>query len=57
MLRLAQSPEPSNLKGPGGRLTGSRQYSFIQKFVFAGIGGAPERNENTFLASLRYYPF
>jgi hypothetical protein len=44
-------------KGPIGRLTGGLQYSFTQKFGFAGIRGAPERNENTFFTSLRYYPF
>jgi hypothetical protein len=44
-------------KGPFGRLAGGLQYSFSQKFGFSGIGGAPERNENTFFTSLRYYPF
>jgi hypothetical protein len=44
-------------KGPFGRLAGGLQYSFTQKFGFNGIGGAPERNENTFFTSLRYYPF
>jgi len=44
-------------KGPFGRLMGGLQYSFTQKFGFVGIGGAPERNENTFFTSLRYYPF
>jgi hypothetical protein len=37
--------------------TGGLQYSFTQKFGFNGIGGTPERNENTFFTSLRYYPF
>jgi hypothetical protein len=53
-------------KGPFGRLAGGLQYSFTQKFGFAGFGGpesrlafagSPERNANTFLTSLRYYPF
>ncbi|HUB63396.1 MAG TPA: hypothetical protein VL996_02975, partial [Methylocella sp.] len=44
-------------KGPFGRLSGGLQYSFTQKFAFSGFGGSPERNENTFLTSLRYYPF
>ena len=53
-------------KGPFGRLAGGLQYSFTQKFGFAGYGGptarlafagSPERNANTFLTSLRYYPF
>jgi hypothetical protein len=43
-------------KGPFGRLAGGLQYSFTQKYGFNGIG-TPERNENTFLTSLRYYPF
>lgn len=44
-------------KGPFGRLAGGLQYSFTQKYDFGGIGGSQERNENTFLTSLRYYPF
>ncbi|MGH6812571.1 MAG: hypothetical protein ACREDM_09560, partial [Methylocella sp.] len=44
-------------KGPFGRLAGGLQYSFTQKFSFHGIGGTPERNENIFFTSLRYYPF
>jgi hypothetical protein len=44
-------------KGPFGRLAGGLQYSFTQKFGFAGVGGTPERNENIFFTSLRYYPF
>jgi hypothetical protein len=44
-------------KGPFGRLAGGLQYSFTQKFAFAGVGGTPERNENIFFTSLRYYPF
>jgi len=34
-----------------------RLSSGSQKFGFAGIGGTPERNENIFFTSLRYYPF
>jgi hypothetical protein len=44
-------------KGPFGRLSGGLQYSFTQRYAFLGIGGSPERNENMFLTSLRYYPF
>ncbi len=44
-------------KGPFGRLAGGLQYSFTQRVGFPGIGGTPERNENIFLTSLRYYPF
>jgi hypothetical protein len=44
-------------KGSFGRLAGGLQYSFTQKFGFPGIGGTPERDENIFFTSLRYYPF
>jgi hypothetical protein len=44
-------------KGAFGRLAGGLQYSFTQKFAFAGVGGTPERNESIFFTSLRYYPF
>ncbi len=56
-------------KGPFGRLTWGLQYSFTQKFGFFGAGpvfpapfglaavAAPQRNENMFFASIRYYPF
>jgi len=44
-------------KGPWGRLTGGLQYSFTQKYAFAGIGGAPKLDEHMFFTSLRYYPF
>jgi hypothetical protein len=44
-------------KGAFGRLAGGLQYSFTQKFGFVGVGGQPERNENIFFTSLRYYPF
>ncbi|MGH6844557.1 MAG: hypothetical protein ACRECU_07525 [Methylocella sp.] len=44
-------------KGPYGKLAGGLQYAFTQKFGFNGIGGMPERNENIFFTSLRYYPF
>jgi hypothetical protein len=44
-------------KGPFGRLAGGLQYAFTQKFGFEGLGGTPQRNENIFFTSLRYYPF
>jgi hypothetical protein len=57
-------------KGPFGRLTAGMQYAFTQKFAFFGAGttfpsptvgglaaATPERNENIFFASIRYYPF
>ncbi len=33
------------------------QYSHTERKSFNGIGGAPIGNQNTLLASLRYYPF
>ena len=39
------------------RLPDGLQYSFTQKYGFGRVAGSPERNENMFLASLRYYPF
>ena len=45
-------------KGPYGQLRGGAQYSYTQKTAFrANVGGAPRTDENTFLTSLRYYPF
>ncbi len=44
-------------KGPFGRLTGGLQYSFTQKYGFAGLGFSPKQDEHMFFTSLRYYPF
>jgi hypothetical protein len=44
-------------KGSFGRLAGGLQYSYTQKFGFAGVGGTPKQDENIFFTSLRYYPF
>ncbi|MGB6175975.1 MAG: hypothetical protein WBF43_06490 [Methylocella sp.] len=44
-------------KGPWGRLTGGLQYSFTQKYAFAGLGFSPKVDEHMFFTSLRYYPF
>lgn len=44
-------------KGPFGRLTGGAEYMYAKKIGFAGVGGAPSRDENMFYTSLRYYPF
>jgi hypothetical protein len=46
-----------SIRVPFGRLAGGLQYSFTQRWGFAGIGGTPERNEHIFFTSLRYYPF
>ena len=44
-------------KGPFGRLTGGLQYSFTEKYAFAGRGFSPKTENNMFFTSLRYYPF
>ena len=44
-------------KGPFGRLTGGLQYSFTEKYAFAGLGFSPKTENNMFFTSLRYYPF
>jgi hypothetical protein len=44
-------------KGAYGRLSGGLQYSFTQKYGFAGLGFSPKQDENIFFTSLRYYPF
>ncbi|WP_051335521.1 hypothetical protein [Methylocapsa acidiphila] len=43
--------------GPFGSLRAGLQYSFTQKYSFAGIGGAAKTEDSAFLTSLRYYPF
>ncbi|MFZ0494879.1 MAG: hypothetical protein WBE80_07445 [Methylocella sp.] len=44
-------------KGPWGRLAGGLQYSFTEKYGFAGDGYSPKQYEHMFFTSLRYYPF
>ena len=56
-------------KGSFGEIRVGVQYSYIQRELFQGSGGgpipsataplnfAPKQNENTVMASLRYYPF
>jgi hypothetical protein len=44
-------------KGPFGRLTGGLQYSYTEKYAFAGEGFSPKADEHMFFTSLRYYPF
>jgi hypothetical protein len=44
-------------KGDFGRLRIGGQGAFVERSVFAGIGGGPNTDEGIFMASLRYYPF
>jgi hypothetical protein len=43
--------------GPFGKLRVGLQYSFTQRFSFAGVGGAAKTEESAGLFSIRYYPF
>ncbi|MEJ0092740.1 MAG: hypothetical protein WDN46_04710 [Methylocella sp.] len=43
--------------GPMGQLRVGMQYSFTQKYSFAGVGGTAKAQENIVLGSFRYYPF
>ncbi len=43
--------------GPTGQLRAGMQYSFTQKYSFAGVGGTAKAQENIVLGSIRYYPF
>ena len=43
--------------GPFGSLRAGVQYSYTQKYSFAGVGGAAKTEDSAFLTSLRYYPF
>ena len=45
------------LKGDYGTMQVGLQDSYTRKFVFRGVGGSPNTNDNIVLASLRYYPF
>lgn len=43
--------------GPFGSLRTGVQYSYTEKFAFAGAGGGAKTTENMVLGSIRYYPF
>ena len=45
------------LKGDYGTMQVGIQDSYTRKFVFRGVGGSPNTDDNVVLASLRYYPF
>ena len=45
------------LKGPYGAVKVGAQYSYNQRFAFAGVGGAPKTDDNIVMTQVRYYPF
>lgn len=42
-------------KGPKGRLRQGIQYSYLERYIWSGIGGAPKGIDNMFFTSFRYY--
>ncbi|WMT76203.1 hypothetical protein [Bradyrhizobium sp. Ash2021] len=45
------------LKGAYGAVKVGTQYSYNQRFAFAGVGGAPKTDDHIVMTQLRYYPF
>jgi hypothetical protein len=43
--------------GSYGLVKAGAQYSYTERTLFAGVGGAPTTSENIVMTSLRYYPF
>jgi hypothetical protein len=43
--------------GSYGRAQVGLQYSYTQRQIFNGVGGAPQANNNMVFVSFRYYPF
>ncbi|WP_407167114.1 hypothetical protein [Bradyrhizobium sp. ORS 111] len=44
-------------KGSYGTIKAGAQYSYTQRFAFAGVGGAPKTDDHIVMTQLRYYPF
>ncbi|WFU82072.1 hypothetical protein QA645_04765 [Bradyrhizobium sp. CIAT3101] len=44
-------------QGNYGTLKAGVQYSYTQRFAFAGVGGAPKTDDNIVMTQVRYYPF
>jgi len=44
-------------QGRYGTIKAGVQYSYNQRFAFAGVGGAPKTDDNIVMTQLRYYPF
>ena len=45
------------LKGSYGTIKAGAQYSYTQRFAFAGVGGAPRTDDHIVMTQVRYYPF
>jgi hypothetical protein len=45
------------LKGLYGAIKIGAQYSYNQRFAFAGVGGAPKTDDHIVMTQVRYYPF
>jgi outer membrane murein-binding lipoprotein Lpp len=45
------------LKGNFGAIKVGAQYSYNQRFAFAGVGGAPQTDDHIVMTQVRYYPF
>jgi hypothetical protein len=45
------------LKGSFGAIKVGAQYSYNQRFAFAGVGGAPKTDDHIVMTQMRYYPF
>ena len=44
-------------EGSYGTVKAGVQYSYNQRFAFAGVGGAPKTDDNIVMTQIRYYPF
>jgi hypothetical protein len=44
-------------KGAYGAVKVGTQYSYNQRFAFAGVGGAPKTDDHIVMTQVRYYPF
>ena len=44
-------------KGNYGTIKAGAQYSYNQRFAFAGVGGAPRTDDQIVMTQVRYYPF
>ncbi|MGY4474170.1 hypothetical protein [Bradyrhizobium sp. USDA 3364] len=44
-------------KGDYGAIKAGVQYSYNQRFAFAGVGGAPKTDDHIIMSQIRYYPF
>ncbi len=44
-------------QGAYGTVKAGVQYSYNQRFAFAGVGGAPKTDDHIVMTQIRYYPF